>query len=103
VDATSGEILYRKRLGGGEYLASLVAGDGKIYVPNKDGEIHVVKAGRDFQRLATNSIGEPSFSSPALVENRIFLRGKEHLFCIFTETARSEDGPSDAERVSTSD
>src|SRR5215213_5234081 len=55
----TGEELYRQRLPlvGNGFSASPVAADGKIYLPNEDGEILVVSAGEKFNHIGTNSMG----------------------------------------------
>jgi outer membrane protein assembly factor BamB len=82
--ATTGEQVYRTRIAGrGEaYSASPVAADGKVYFTPEDGEIHVVKAGPEFELLATNSMGEICLASPAISEGMIFVRTRSHLFGI---------------------
>src|SRR5262245_1770276 len=56
--ATTGEMLYRERLGTGQtgFTASAVAGDGKIYLTSETGDIYVVRAGPQFELLATNAM-----------------------------------------------
>jgi outer membrane protein assembly factor BamB len=88
VDAATGEVVWRDRLQGGvKYHGSLVAGDGKVYIPSLDGDITVIEAGREFKLLARNSIGENSGASPAISAGRIFIRGENHLFCIGSPAA----------------
>ena len=72
----SGEPEYRERIGGGRdgFSASVVAGDGKIYVTSEEGVIHVVKAGADFELLASNDMGETCMATPALSEGVLFVR-----------------------------
>ena len=61
-DVQSGQLIYRQRVGmGGSFSASPVATDGKLYLSSEDGDVFVVKAGRTFELLATNSIGESSW------------------------------------------
>jgi len=81
VDASTGDIVWRERING-HYVGSLVAGDGRIYIPADNGDVTVIKAGAEFKQLARNSIGEESGSSPAISSGHFFIRGKQHLFCI---------------------
>ncbi len=82
LDAASGERVWQKRLSGA-FTASPVAGDGKIYFTNEDGETTVIAAGNGgFKRLARNSVGEPVYASPAIAQGCIFLRTNRHLLCI---------------------
>ena len=54
-DLATGEEIYRERIPhlGSGFSASPVAADGRIYLSNEDGEIVVVRAGREFEHLAT--------------------------------------------------
>ena len=82
-DAKSGELHYKKRVGVGDgFTASLVAGDGKIYVTAETGEIAVVKAGKSFEKLAVNEIGEICMSAPAISAGRLYFRTRGHLVAI---------------------
>ena len=36
----------------------------------------------DLQIVATNSVGETVDATPAPVDNELFIRGENHLFCI---------------------
>jgi outer membrane protein assembly factor BamB len=79
--ARTGELLYRQRLEG-KFIASAVAGDGKVYLTNETGTTHVVRAGARFELLARNALGEASLASPAVANGEIFLRTERHLYCI---------------------
>ena len=41
-----------------------------------------VLAAADGQVIAENSIGEPVFATPAILDGEIMMRGTQHLFCI---------------------
>ncbi|HKI38274.1 MAG TPA: PQQ-binding-like beta-propeller repeat protein [Gemmataceae bacterium] len=66
----------------GTFWASPVAGDGKIYVANEEGTVFVVKVGDKPELVATNPIGEEVIATPAIADGALFLRTKEHLYCI---------------------
>jgi len=68
--------------GGGGFRASPVAADDMIFLPNEDGEIFVVKAGTEFQLMATNHMGEVLMATPALSEGTMYVRGRHHVFAI---------------------
>ena len=82
-DARTGELHYRERVGVGDgFTASLVAGDGKIYVTAETGEIAVVKAGKTFEKLAVNELGEVCMSAPAISKGQLYFRTRGHLIAI---------------------
>jgi len=81
VDAESGEIVYRRRIGGGFSASPLLAG-GYLYFTSEDGETTVVKTGRKFEEVAVNDLGERTLASPAVVGEAILLRTAEALYRI---------------------
>ena len=83
-DIATGAEVYRQRLPyvGSGYSASPVAADGKIYLSSEDGEMLVVTAGREFQHLATNSLGELLMATPALSDGVMYVRAVDSLFAI---------------------
>jgi outer membrane protein assembly factor BamB len=80
----TGDELYRQRLPGvgNGFSASPVAADGKIYLPNEDGEIVVVSAGEKFAHLGTNSMGELLMATPALSDGVMYVRTAQSLFAV---------------------
>jgi outer membrane protein assembly factor BamB len=79
--ARTGETVWTERVGG-NVTASPVLIDGKIYAANEDGDVHVFLAEPKFKLLAKNPIGELVRSTPAVADNRLFIRGQKHLICI---------------------
>jgi len=80
-EGSTGKELYRQRLGGA-CNSSPVAGDGKIYLSNNAGATFVVKAGREFELLGTNGLGERITASPAVAGDELFYRTDSHVYCI---------------------
>lgn len=87
--AQSGEEIWRKELKRKSFLASPILVDGKVYAIDVDGSVFVFAAEPKFQLLATNTLGEAVTSSPAVADNRLFIRGENHLFCIGKPAAAS--------------
>lgn len=87
VDLATGELARRDRLSraGANLNASPVLGDGKIYVATADGEVIVLRAGADWEVLASNDLGEPMFATPALAPGMIFVRTDGHLYAFGVE------------------
>ena len=89
--AETGERVYRERLTrGGNYTASPVAADGQLYFASEDGEVIVVKAGPQFERLAVNPMGEVIMATPAISEGMILVRMQHHVVAV-AESAPRED------------
>lgn len=77
----TGEVVYQKRLPS-SFSASPVAANGKLYLSSEDGEVFVIKAGAEFELLATNPMAEALMSTPALTEGNIIIRGQFHVFAV---------------------
>lgn len=84
LDSTTGETAYKRRIGdtGGAYSASPIAADGRIYLTSEDGDIFVVRAGPEYELLATNRMGEVCLATPAISEGQIFVRTAGHLLAL---------------------
>jgi hypothetical protein len=63
-------------------MASPVAFEGKILLASEDGDTYLIKAGPVHEVLATNSVGEPVYASPAIADGKIFIRGERTLYAI---------------------
>ena len=90
LDARTGKASKTARVPGtGDYYSSPVAGDGKIYLLNEEGKLTVVSADPEWEVLSTSDFGDSVYSTPAIVDGRIYLRTTKHLFCFgkSTETA----------------
>jgi outer membrane protein assembly factor BamB len=85
-DLKTGKKLWQKRLEGtsdkGSSWSSLLLAGDRIYAPNQGGDVFVLKAGREFEVLATNSINEPTNTSLAASGGALFLRTDKALWCI---------------------
>ncbi len=83
VDAESGKILKQGRLNGAldTYYASPVAAGGHVYFLSQQGKATVVKAGAEWEQVATHDFEEEAYATPAVVEGRLYLRTKGHLYC----------------------
>jgi outer membrane protein assembly factor BamB len=81
VDARTGTIHYQQRLGG-NYSASPVFADGRIYFQSEEGVTTVIPPGRQFGRLATNRLDGATLASMAIAGAAIFIRSDSHLYRI---------------------
>ncbi|MGI8732393.1 MAG: PQQ-binding-like beta-propeller repeat protein [Pyrinomonadaceae bacterium] len=81
-NAKTGERIYQERLGGkgGAFTASPVAADGKLYLSSEDGDVFVVKAGAQYELLATNPVGEVMMATPAISDGLVIVRGVNHVY-----------------------
>jgi outer membrane protein assembly factor BamB len=77
----TGERVWSERLGS-DMTASPVLINGKVVACGEDGEVYVFAAAPEFKLLAKNSLGEVVKATPAVADDRLYIRGAEHLFCI---------------------
>jgi outer membrane protein assembly factor BamB len=62
--------------------ASPVGAAGRVYIAGRDGGVVVIEKGPEFKVLAVNELDDGFDASPAIVDNEIYLRGKQHLYRI---------------------
>lgn len=79
----TGEVLKSGRVPGalGGYSASPVAAEGHVFLVSEEGKVTVLRAGRDWEVLAMNDLGEGAFATPALAGGRIYVRTDDALYC----------------------
>ncbi len=77
--AATGETVWTERIGG-NFEASPIYADGRLYFFNQQGVATVLKPGRTCDILATNSLDDGFMASPAVSGKSLFLRAKTHLY-----------------------
>ncbi len=83
-DASSGKVLFPlSRIPDLSYIyASPIAAGGHVYLTGRSGTTVVIEDAPQLKIVATNSVGEGVDATPAPVDNQLFIRGENHLFCI---------------------
>jgi outer membrane protein assembly factor BamB len=84
-----GELVYEERAQGITPSASPIATpDGRIYFASSR-RSYVIKAGPEFEVLATNDLegsgGGHDYTTPAVANGRLFIKGRTHMWCIGTK------------------
>ncbi|HEX7284371.1 MAG TPA: PQQ-binding-like beta-propeller repeat protein [Vicinamibacterales bacterium] len=79
VDARSGAVIWQQRLGG-TYSASPVFADGRIYFLAEQGVTTVIAPGKEFRKLAANTLDGGLLASMAISGGSFFLRTDSHLY-----------------------
>jgi outer membrane protein assembly factor BamB len=87
VDARTGEILWTERLGG-DYSASPLAADGRVYISSEEGTTFVLEPGSTYKLLATNQLEGRIMASAAVAGRAIYLRTDTHLYRIENRTVQ---------------
>jgi len=81
LEAVSGKDVWRERVGG-NYSASPLFAEGRIYFFSEEGKTTVIEAGREFKKLAENTLEDGFMASPAVSGKALFLRTRTHLYRI---------------------
>jgi outer membrane protein assembly factor BamB len=81
LDARFGTLHWKQRLPG-QYKASPIAAEGRIFFLNTTGLCTVISAARRFDKLTENQLDDATFASLAASGSQIFLRGRKHLYCL---------------------
>ncbi|MHC4407172.1 MAG: outer membrane protein assembly factor BamB family protein [Planctomycetota bacterium] len=87
-DVTTGELLWDSyEIEEVEFDAGFVSSpgwaNGRLYLFEREGKGWIIEPTRETGKLiATTELGEECVTSPAFQDGRIYIRGKEHLFCI---------------------
>jgi outer membrane protein assembly factor BamB len=91
MELQTGKTVWEERLRGagsqGDSWSSMLLADGRIYVPNKSGDVFVLAASPKFELLATNSVDESTNASLAASDGELFMRTDDSLWC-FAEGGR---------------
>ncbi len=81
VDASTGDIVYKKRVGGNFSASPILVGN-KIFYTNESGLTTVIATGREYEVLAENDLGERTLASAAVDGNALILRTADAIYRI---------------------
>ncbi len=86
LEAATGKEIKRGRLTGalGDYYASPVASDGKLFALSEEGKLTVIKtsgAGGEWEILSVNDFGEAAHATPAFADGKVYVRTHKTLYC----------------------
>jgi outer membrane protein assembly factor BamB len=89
LEAASGRLLSEERLPGpGNYYASPVAGDGKVYFASEAGMVSVVADEPSWRVISSHKFDAKIYGTPVLERNAIYIRTEASLLCYELEPAR---------------
>jgi hypothetical protein len=82
IDPKSGDVLKQDRLRDAiaKYWASPVAADGKVFMISEDCKVSVLDAAGEWTVRATNQLEGTCFASPAIADNRLYVRTSVALY-----------------------
>jgi len=79
IDIKTGKEIWRKRIDG-QYSASPIYADGKIYFFSEEGVATVLAADQEAKVLARNTLPEGFMATPAIAGDAFYLRTKTALY-----------------------
>lgn len=84
VDPATGNTLWSDAFprASGSFYSSPVVANGLLYAAREDGTIFTARVENGFELLSESPMGERVVASPMVANNRLFIRGNNHLFCI---------------------
>lgn len=91
LDVRTGAQLWKERLGG-EFSASLLHADGRVYFFDRDGKTTVIAPGRTFVKLAENSLEDGCMASAAALGDSLIVRTRSHLYRLQRPVEQAQDG-----------
>lgn len=65
-----------------QFYASPIIADNMVYLLDRSGVMHIIKAGSEYELIAESPIGEATDCTPAFSDKKIYIRGKKNLYCI---------------------
>ena len=91
IDAATSQPVWSHRIGGRFAASPIYVGgsEPRIYFCDQDGKTTVIKPGRKYEQLATNTLDDGCMASPAVDGRALILRTKTHLYRIEKSTPRS--------------
>jgi outer membrane protein assembly factor BamB len=80
-NAEKGDTLWTHYFGDQFYSSPMIA-DEKVYFLNRSGKMHIVKAAGIYELVSEADLGESAECTPAFSDNKIYIRGRNNLYCI---------------------
>jgi len=80
-DTKTGDQLWELDFGSQIYSSPMIA-EGRVYLMDNSGVMHIVKADASGTVISEPALGEASYAVPAFADGRIYIRGSESLYCI---------------------
>jgi len=81
IRASSGEVVWRERVGGNYSGSPIRVGD-RLYCIDEEGVVVVLSASEKYEVLARNPLGEESRATPSVADGRLYLRTYSHLISV---------------------
>jgi outer membrane protein assembly factor BamB len=81
VDAANGKKLWEHPYDTPTRSSPILVGR-NVYLTDQKGVTHIFEAGRAFKEVGSASLGEEVQTTPAFAGGRVYIRGKQNLYCV---------------------
>ncbi len=96
-DAETGKTLWQEKLGPDQLHASPTFGDGKLYVPMRDGGLNILRPGpKGAEKLWRTDLGVPCLGAPAICAGKVFLVTDDGMHCFGNRDGEYRGAPGEA-------
>jgi outer membrane protein assembly factor BamB len=86
LDAKDGRVMHEERVPGiGNYFASPVAGDGKVYFASEPGTVSIIAEGSEWRVLSSHTFDEKIYATPLLYRGRLHIRTEAAIYAFGSE------------------
>jgi len=84
IDPATGKTLWKDAFprASSNYYSSPLIANGLLYGIREDGAAFVARIEPKFELISETKFGERIIASPVPLDNRLFIRGERHLFCV---------------------
>ncbi len=80
-NAQNGDTLWTRWLNEPFYASPIIA-DNKVYMLDRSGVMHIIKADAKYEMITRSPIGERADCTPAFSDREIYIRARQNLYCI---------------------
>lgn len=80
----TGKVFWTQEFDDGFYSSAIFA-EGRVYLMDIKGIMYIFKAEKTYQLISKCEMHEDITSTPSIVNNRIYIRGEDYLYCIGSE------------------
>ncbi len=81
LNAKTGDVHFKERLGG-NFSASPLYADGKLFFSNREGKTFVIQPGKEFKLLSTNELDGAHFASIIALQSSLIVRTDKAIYRI---------------------
>lgn len=83
LDPESGKEIYTAKLGNSKsFIASPVASDGKIFIPDEEGTVYIISDAPKLEIISVIPMNSICMTAPAITDGRIYFRTQDNLYAI---------------------